>query len=65
MFSRLAKSNQFLQAHTVWVVKLLGVPSNSILSRDPDLSRKPPETQGKRRSVFEKNDGWKEWGTNP
>ena len=33
----------------------LGVPSIPILSRDPNLSRKPPESQGKRRSVFEKN----------
>ena len=38
-----------------WIV--LGVPSPffpGIL-----LSRKPPESQGKRRSVFEKNEGWK------
>ena len=35
----------------------LRVASISILSRDPDLSRKPPNTLGKQRSVFEKNDG--------
>ena len=35
----------------------LGVASCSILSRGPNLSRKPPETQGKGRSVFEKKDG--------
>ena len=28
------------------------------------LLRKPSKTQGK-RPVFEKNDGWKEWGINP
>ena len=32
--------------------------------RDPDLSRKPPESQGK-RLAFEKDDGGKEWGINP
>ena len=35
----------------------LGVASISILSSDPDLSREPPKTLGKQRSVFEKNDG--------
>ena len=34
---------------------LPGIPM-SILSRDPDLSRKPPETL-KKRAVFGKNDG--------
>ena len=34
----------------------LGVPSISILSRDPNLFRKPSKTQGK-QPVFEKNDG--------
>ena len=40
------------------------VLSNSILSRDPDLSRKPPASRGK-RPVFGKNDGRTEWGINP
>ena len=43
--------------------KVLGVPPISILSRDPNLSRKPPETQEK-RLVFDKNDGRKEWKWN-
>ena len=34
----------------------VGVPSISILSRGPNLSRKPPATQGK-WPVLEKNDG--------
>ena len=34
---------------------LLRVASMSILSRDPDLSRKPQKKHGKQRSVFE---GW-------
>ena len=28
---------------------ILGVPSMSILSSDPNLSRKPPETQGEKQ----------------
>ena len=40
----------------VRVGNVLGIPSISILSRDPNRSRKPPETQEK-RLVFEKNDG--------
>ena len=32
----------------------LGETSISILSRDPDLSRKPPETQGKRIRFLER-----------
>ena len=35
---------------------ILGVASVSILSRDPDLSSKPPNTLGK-WLAFEKNDG--------
>ena len=34
--------------------RVLGVPSNSTLSRDPDLSRKPPETQEKRLRFLER-----------
>ena len=38
---------------------ILGVPSMSILSRDPDLSRKPPELRENRllleRTMVEKN----------
>ena len=37
-------------------VRVLEVPSISILSRDPNLSRKPAETEGT-RLVFGKNDG--------
>ena len=37
--------------------QILGVPSMSILSRDPGLSRKPPGFCGKMYLVFEKNDG--------
>ena len=36
---------------------ILGVTSMSILSRDPNLSRKPPKTLWKWRSLLEKNDG--------
>ena len=40
---------------------ILGVPSISILSRDPNLSQKPPESQGNTAvGFFEKNDAWKE-----
>ena len=42
---------------------VLGIPSISILSRDPSLFRKPPETQGKRIRLSKKNDDLKEWGT--
>ena len=43
-------------ARCVPVTVFLGVPSISILSRDPDLSRKPPRPLGK-WLVFEKNEG--------
>ena len=53
-------SSQYSWKWTGVLFKILLVPSISILSRDPDLSRKRPETRGK-RLVFETNDGWKEW----
>ena len=37
---------------------ILGVPSISILSRDPNLVRRPSKTKGGTDPVFEKNDGW-------
>ena len=40
------------------------VASISILSRDPDLSRKPLETEGK-QLLFEKKVAWKERGIKP
>ena len=42
----------------------LGKKNISTRSRDPNLCKTPSTTQGN-QLVFEKNDGWKDWGINP